>query len=281
MKLLPVPYTEALEQDYLPAKLTNEDYPEPDPEGQHDRHGRDRLGAGGLQLAARHRSLPPRRAVHRRVLHQVPGVPEAAAPRQVEGDQPRRHLRGWKRFPGRRGVAGQERRHGRLPAPSPIDPHRARAGSQGRAQRPAEQERLFQQFMEWSRTQQQASRAATSAGAVGERGESSMSRPAQAKPERARAWRRACRAAAVAGASVAALHARSRSRPRRPASARRSRLRPPSATEAATQVAARRSRVGPPGAAAAAAASCAYADCRRWPRCPTAIRSHRARGPCR
>ena len=28
MKLLPVPYTEALEQDYLPAKLTNEDYPE-------------------------------------------------------------------------------------------------------------------------------------------------------------------------------------------------------------------------------------------------------------
>ena len=61
MTLLPVPYTEALEQDYLPAKLTNEDYPEPDPEGQLGRHGGDPLRARRLQLAARHRPLPPRR----------------------------------------------------------------------------------------------------------------------------------------------------------------------------------------------------------------------------
>jgi TRAP transporter TAXI family solute receptor len=33
MTLLPVPYTEALEQDYLPAKLTNDDYPNLIPKG--------------------------------------------------------------------------------------------------------------------------------------------------------------------------------------------------------------------------------------------------------
>src|SRR5262245_53077214 len=34
MKLLPVPYTEALEQDYFPAKLTSEDYPNLVPKGE-------------------------------------------------------------------------------------------------------------------------------------------------------------------------------------------------------------------------------------------------------
>ena len=138
MTLLPVPYTEALEQDYLPAKLTNDDYPEPDPEGQLGRHRGDPLRAGRLQLGARHRPLPPRLPVHRRVLHEVPRVPEGAAPRQVEGDQPQRHAcaAGSGSRPRRNGWPRRRRSRDADRVPGHRPGRRARAGRQGRAQRP-------------------------------------------------------------------------------------------------------------------------------------------------
>src|SRR6185436_20539169 len=42
-------------------------------------------GAGRLQLAARHRSRPKTVAVRRRLLHQVPDLPESAVPPEMEG----------------------------------------------------------------------------------------------------------------------------------------------------------------------------------------------------
>ena len=63
-------------------------------------------------------------------------------------------LRGWKRFPGRGGVAGQERRKAGRDARVAIDPGVVRAQAAKAAPNdPAAQERLFQEFMEWAKSQ--------------------------------------------------------------------------------------------------------------------------------
>ena len=108
MTLLPVPYTEALEQDYLPDQADERRLSGPDPQGQHDRHHRHPLRARRLQLAARYRSLSPRGQVHRRLLHQIPGVPAVAAPRQMEGSQHDGDLARLETVPGGGGVAREE-----------------------------------------------------------------------------------------------------------------------------------------------------------------------------
>ena len=119
MTLLPVPYTEALEQDYFPAKLTNDDYPNLIPKGS----SVDTIAVASvlavLQLAARHGPLSPRRAVHRRLLLQVRGIPEAGAARQMEGGQPRLHAARLEALSRRRGMAGQESRQAGRRRPHP------------------------------------------------------------------------------------------------------------------------------------------------------------------
>ena len=136
MKLLPVPYTEVLEQDYFPAKLTSEDYPSLIPKGSSHRNRCRRLRARRLQLAARHGPLPPRGHLHRCVLRQVPRVPEAGAARQMEGSQHQLRPEGVEAFPGRGGMAGAQRKpaseHGERRHRSR---RRSRAGRQGRTQR--------------------------------------------------------------------------------------------------------------------------------------------------
>jgi hypothetical protein len=151
MTLLPVPYTEVLEQDYLPSKLTHADYPALIPEG------------GSVDTIA----IPSVLAVfnwprdsdrYRRVALFV----EAFFSKFEEFRKPPRHakwkeanlnatLRGWKRFP-----AAEEwlARHGATQvgnAPS-IDPAVVRAqAAKAAPDNPAEQERLFQQFMDWAK----------------------------------------------------------------------------------------------------------------------------------
>ena len=130
--------------------------PEPDPQGQLGRHGGDPLRAGRLQLAARYRPLPPRRrssstrssrsspSSRRRRATSSGRRPTSAPPCAAgSGSRPRRN--GWPR-------------HAQRTAPTAsvaIDPTVVRTQAAKAAPNdPAEQERLFKQFMEWSRAQQ-------------------------------------------------------------------------------------------------------------------------------
>ncbi|MET0193625.1 MAG: TAXI family TRAP transporter solute-binding subunit [Hyphomicrobiaceae bacterium] len=153
MTLLPVPYTEALEQDYLPAKLTSEDYPNLIPKG------------GSVDTVA----IPSVLAVYnwgrdtdryRRVSQFIDAFftkfPEfQKAPRHVKWKETNLSatLRGWKRFPAAEEWLAKSAQ--RPTASVAIDPTIVRTQAARAAPNdPAEQERLFMQFMEWSRAQQ-------------------------------------------------------------------------------------------------------------------------------
>jgi TRAP transporter TAXI family solute receptor len=155
MTLLPVPYTEALEQDYLPAKLTSEDYPNLVPKG------------GAVDTVA----IPSVLAVYnwardtdryRRVAQFIDAFftkfPEfQKAPRHVKWKETNLSatLRGWRRFPAAEEWLARAPQRATAVTSVAIDPSVVRTQAARAAPNdPAEQERLFQQFMEWSRTQQ-------------------------------------------------------------------------------------------------------------------------------
>ena len=153
MTLLPVPYTEVLEQDYFPAKLTSEDYPALIPKGT----SVDTVAVASVLAVYnwprdtdRYRRVA---TLHRRILHQVRRVPEAGAASEMEGDQPQLDPEGVEAFSGCRGMAAAQREAGR-PAGRMPDPALARAqAAKAAPNSPEEQQRLFQQFMEWAKTQ--------------------------------------------------------------------------------------------------------------------------------
>ncbi len=134
MKLLPVPYTEVLEQDYLPAKLTHQDYPNLVPQGE----SVDSVAIASVLAAY---NWPRDTDRYRRVATFIDAfftkftrVPEASAPRQVEGSQHQLCAEGLEAVPGGRRMARQEYREA-----ADSDGHRsrrrARASGQGRAER--------------------------------------------------------------------------------------------------------------------------------------------------
>jgi uncharacterized protein len=153
MKLLPVPYTEALEQDYFPAKLTGEDYPALVPKGT----AVDTVAVASVLAVY---NWPRDTDRYRRVAAFV----DAFFTKFAEFQKPARHpkwkeanlnstLKGWKRFP-----AAEEwlQRNERLAggAASGIDPALARAqAAKAAPYDPVEQQRLFQQFMDWAKMQ--------------------------------------------------------------------------------------------------------------------------------
>ncbi len=151
MTLLPVPYTEVLEQDYFPAKLTSEDYPALIPKG-----GSVNTIAVASVLAAY--NWPRETDRYRRVATFV----DAFFSKFSEFQKGARHakwketnlsstLKGWRRFP-----AAEEwlQRHERPAAEAAIDPALARAqAAKAAPDSPEEQQRLFKQFMEWAKTQ--------------------------------------------------------------------------------------------------------------------------------
>ena len=155
MTLLPVPYIEALEQDYFPAKLTQRRLPQPHRQGQLRRHHRHRRRARLLQLAAR---TPTAIAASR-----CSSTPSSR--KFPEFQKPARHskwkeanlastLRGWKRFPAAEEWLAKNADRQAAAGPVQIDPAIARAQAAKAAPNdPAEQERLFQQFMEWAKSQ--------------------------------------------------------------------------------------------------------------------------------
>jgi TRAP transporter TAXI family solute receptor len=150
MSLLPVPYTEVLEQDYFPARLTSEDYPALIPKGS----SVDTIAIASVLAAY---NWPRDTDRYRRVAAFV----DAFFTKFPEFQKGARHgkwketnlnstLRGWKRFP-----AAEEwlSKHGKSPVAA-VDPELARAQAARVAPNdPAAQQRLYQQFMEWAKAQ--------------------------------------------------------------------------------------------------------------------------------
>jgi TRAP transporter TAXI family solute receptor len=153
LTLLPVPYTEALEQDYFPAKLTSEDYP-----GLIQKGESVETVAVASVLAAY--NWPRNTDRYRRVATFV----DAFFTKFPEFQKGARHakwkeanlsstLKGWKRFP-----AAEEwlKKHQTSEGPvgTPLDVRMAREQATKAAPNdPAEQERLFQQFLDWTKRQ--------------------------------------------------------------------------------------------------------------------------------
>jgi uncharacterized protein len=157
MTLLPVPYTEALEQDYLPAKLTNDDYPNLIPKGSS-------VDTVAIPSVLAVYNWPRDTDRYRRVSLFIDAFftkfPEfQKAPRHIKWKETNLSatLRGWKRFPAaEEWLAKAPQKPTSTPTASvAIDPALVRAQAAKAAPNdPAEQERLYKQFMEWSRAQQ-------------------------------------------------------------------------------------------------------------------------------
>jgi uncharacterized protein len=152
MKLLPVPYAEVLEEDYLPAKLTHADYPNLIAKDES-------VNSVAIASVLAAYNWPRDTDRYRRVALFV----DAFFTKFAQFRLPARHskwkeaninssLRGWKRFPAAdewlaknasRTVAGG----------FAIDPAIVRAQAAKAAPNdPAAQERLFKEFMEWARS---------------------------------------------------------------------------------------------------------------------------------
>jgi uncharacterized protein len=158
LKLLPVPYTPALEEaSYLPASLSATDYPALLADGEQI----DTIAVGAV-LAVYNWAKDTDR--HRRVTK----FTETLFTRFPELQKPPRHpkwkevnlaakLKGWTRFSGAQTWLDAQ--------PAAAPPNRVNTDAAARKQAaqaapgdPAEQERLFQQFMDWKRQQQPAAR---------------------------------------------------------------------------------------------------------------------------
>lgn len=156
MKLLPVPYTEALENDFLPAKISGRDY-------SNLLKSDETIDTVAFDMVMIAYNWPRDSDRYRRIAK----FTEALFTKFADLQKPPRYekwketnlaatLKGWKRFP-----AAQEwlDRQARVAAASPadvakIDTSLARAQAARVAPNdPTEQERLFQQFLEWSKSQ--------------------------------------------------------------------------------------------------------------------------------
>jgi uncharacterized protein len=156
MTLLPVPYTEVLEQDYLPTKLTNDDYPGLIAKG-------NTVDTIAIPSVLAVYNWPRDTDRYRRVAKFI----DAFFSKFPEFQQPARHvkwkeanitatLRGWRRFPAAEEWLDRNTKQAAA-APTPaaaIDPAVVRAQAAKAAPNDAaEQERLFRQFMDWAKTQ--------------------------------------------------------------------------------------------------------------------------------
>jgi uncharacterized protein len=154
MKLLPVPYTEVLEQDYFPAKLTSDDYPALIPKG----NSIDTVAVASVLAAY---NWPRDTDRYRRVATFI----DAFFAKFPEFQKPARHakwkeaninsaLRGWKRFPAAEEWLARNADKQVSTSNTAIDPGIVRAQAAKAAPNdPAAQERLFQEFMEWAKSQ--------------------------------------------------------------------------------------------------------------------------------
>jgi hypothetical protein len=155
MTLLPVPYTEVLEQDYFPAKLTHEDYPALIAKDS----SVDTVAIASV-LAAYNWARDTDR--YRRVatfidafFGKFPEFQKGARHAKWKEANLNSTLKGWKRFPAaEEWLAKNVERQSTAATNASIDPGIVRAQAAKAAPNdPAAQERLFQEFMEWAKSQ--------------------------------------------------------------------------------------------------------------------------------
>ena len=158
MKLLSVPYTEKLEDEYFPAKLNNSDYPNLVRPGETV----DTVAVGAvLAVYLWPRDHERYERVARfvdRFFSKFPKFREAPRHAKWRETNLAAPLKGWTRFPAAqewletKGVEAAQRGSGVV-----VDPTLARAQAERAAPGNAtEQERLFQQFLDWSKRQSNA-----------------------------------------------------------------------------------------------------------------------------
>jgi TRAP transporter TAXI family solute receptor len=153
MTLLPVPYTEALEQDYFPAKLTSEDYPSLVAKGE----SVETVAVASVLAAY---NWPRNTDRYRRVATFV----DAFFTKFPEFQQGARHakwketnlgstLKGWQRFPAAEEWL-RKQKNPQGPTGITVDAKLAREqASKAAPNDPEEQARLYQQFLEWTKKQ--------------------------------------------------------------------------------------------------------------------------------
>lgn len=160
LRLLPVPYAQSLEDDYLPAEISNEDYPNLVPPGEPME-----TVAVGTVLAAY--NWPKNTDRHQRVTRLVNALFNRLAEFQKQPRHPKWKevnlaalLPGWKRFPAAtEWLEGASKRTAAIAAAPAAAPAPA-APAPGAPQAPAAQtapnandEAAFREFMEWKRRQ--------------------------------------------------------------------------------------------------------------------------------
>jgi uncharacterized protein len=153
-KFLDVPYAPAFEQDYVPASITSEDYPNLVPKDKKV----ETLATSTILIVF---NWPRNTDRYRRTAKFV----DAFFSKVDELRKPPRHpawrhvnvtatIRGWQRFPAAQEWIDRNAKNAAAPSTPPvkIDSNAARAQAARAAPgNPAEQERLFQEFLEWSR----------------------------------------------------------------------------------------------------------------------------------
>lgn len=153
LHLLPVPFAKSLQDVYLPARLTHDDYPQLIAPGK----SIDAVGASGILIAY---NWPQDTERYRRVAKFV----DAFFPRIAEFQRPPRHpkwretnlaatIPGWKRFPAAEEWLQRHRDIQTQPAArEKFEQFLARNASGATAFATAEErEKLFQEFIKWNR----------------------------------------------------------------------------------------------------------------------------------
>ena len=146
---LPVEYTDKFQDYYTPGELTSADYPNLIAQGQS-------MPTISVQALLAVYNWPRDTDRYRRCVRFVEYLFErfdklrvAALSAGVEADEPGRHHSRLDALPAGAGDARQDRGAARRSIPSLARTQAARAAPNN----PAEQERLFQQFLEWSKQQ--------------------------------------------------------------------------------------------------------------------------------
>jgi TRAP transporter TAXI family solute receptor len=151
MALMPVPYTEVLEQDYFPARLTSEDYPALIPKGS----AVDTIAIASVLAAY---NWPRDTDRYRRVaafvdafFSKFPEFQKGARHAKWKETNLNSTLKGWKRFPAAEEWLQRNEKQATAGGAPGIDPQLARAQAARAAPNdPVAQQRLFQEFMDWA-----------------------------------------------------------------------------------------------------------------------------------